>query len=553
MDNERQEKFNLSSPRESEFDKLQSSISNTNKLKTWIAHNNVNKDIIIIPENATSPSGDRYDNRGSPLLIAVELDMPAACAALLEAGADINYVHPSEHGNSPFLRCVEMGLEDCLAVFLSQPMLDVDVVTKEYKLVLGQHIPQYEAGGRSALFLAIEALHPGIVQMLLEDDRCRGLLGKRDSFGRTPIQAAFEVLALRREGGSAQDLATQTCRLLCSYQDEALSQALQAYSMTYDEATDGLKKRNQELRSRCLVAAHAKRQEQREHGLRSWRAHYQQPARHRHSCIYDASFRAEDVLLPKELLAPSAVSKIRTVPHPQPLIPLSLDVLGIVKEPVPGTFSFPLLSEDLCSKLYAELLHYRKVATSHPAFELPLYIRHDGNMGQLEACGFEPILKAIEAIWQPLVSRFMPGKGDCEVYHAFMTQNWVGRDANATFKTHCDKSDLTFNICLHASKGFEGSTVGFFRDRDGLGSGGHCPEDPADRVYTHTHRVGHAVMHDGAQWHRTDAITAGTRASLIVWARRVGGRCTDCSEPLGTASLFCKSCGKQVDNVNHKK
>jgi len=127
------------------------------------------------------------------------------------------------------------------------------------------------------------------------------------------------------------------------------------------------------------------------------------------------------------------------------------------------------------------------------------------------------------------LARFMPEKGNCEVYHAFLTRNWVGRDANANFKTHRDKSDLTFNICLHASEGFEGSTVGFFVPQSGVGVGDITPEDPRDRVYTHTHRVGLAVMHDGAQWHRTDPITKGVRASLIIWARRVveeipGGR-----------------------------
>ena len=135
------------------------------------------------------------------------------------------------------------------------------------------------------------------------------------------------------------------------------------------------------------------------------------------------------------------------------------------------------------------------------------------------------MLSAVEHVFQPLVAQLMPGKGRCDVYHAFLTRNWVGRDENATFKIHCDKSDLTFNICLHASPGFEGSTVAFYRDAltgasDGRPAGVYQPTED-DRVFTYTHEVGRAVMHDGSQWHKTDHITSGTRASLIVWARLV--------------------------------
>ena len=78
---------------------------------------------------------------------------------------------------------------------------------------------------------------------------------------------------------------------------------------------------------------------------------------------------------------------------------------SVVQEPVPGTFAFPLLSESHCAKVYAELLHYETIAQSQPALQLPVYIRHDGNLGQVEACGFEPDLRAIEAVWRPLVKR----------------------------------------------------------------------------------------------------------------------------------------------------
>ena len=73
-------------------------------------------------------------------------------------GADVNYKHPASHGNAPLLRCAEMGYDECLGVLLSDPAARVaELSTNEYKLVLGQNVPQYEAGGRSALLLATEA------------------------------------------------------------------------------------------------------------------------------------------------------------------------------------------------------------------------------------------------------------------------------------------------------------------------------------------------------------------------------------------------------------
>ena len=73
----------------------------------------------------------------------------------------------------------------------------------------------------------------------------------------------------------------------------------------------------------------------------------------------------------------------------------------------------------------------------------------------------------------------MPDVGAFECYHAFVTRNFVGRDQNATFKMHCDKSDLTFNLCLHASEDFEGSTVGFYS-----GKGKELGEVPDTDLYT---------------------------------------------------------------------
>ena len=480
-------------------------------LRSWVAQHGVNTDVVV-------PDGRGADNRGSPLLIAVECNMPEACAALLGMGADVNYKHPASHGNAPLLRCAEMGYDECLGVLLSDPAARVaELSTNEHKLVLGQNVPQYEAGGRSALLLATEAGQQESVSLLLRHSQGRDLLCCKDSFGRTVLEAAFERAATKEAGSQARQCADEICAALCEAADSDFEITRARLMPDRATAIQRERERNRQLRRRYLVKSHEQRVTEVNRGLEAVRAGYE--PRRLHPDIFAPTFPAHALLLEGWGSA--------------------------VREPVPGTFAFPLLSESHCAKIYAELLHYEATAQSQPELQLPLYTRHDGNLGQLEACGFEPILRAIEAAWRPLVKHYMPTKGECQVYHAFLTRNWVGRDENATFKIHCDKSDLTFNLCLHASEDFEGSSVGFYRDPDGEGSAGATPTE-CDRIYTHRHRVGHAIMHDGEQFHKTDAITRGTRSSLIVWARLVGTPCGECGSPMGASWLFCKECGKEV-------
>ena len=160
-------------------------------LDSWVGEHGVNNDVII--RTATGA-----DNRGSPLLIACECDLPAACSALLRRKADVNYAHPGAHGSQPLLRCAEMGYDACLGVLLSSAELRItDARTREYNLVLGQTFPQYEAGGRSALLLAVEACRFESVKLLLAHPAARQLLDATDSFGRKPLEAAMEMVVLK--------------------------------------------------------------------------------------------------------------------------------------------------------------------------------------------------------------------------------------------------------------------------------------------------------------------------------------------------------------------
>jgi hypothetical protein len=195
-----------------------------------------------------------------------------------------------------------------------------------------------------------------------------------------------------------------------------------------------------------------------------------------------------------------------------------LEKVGVT-EPVRGTFSFPFVSEQFASKLYEELMHYEETSRNTNGL-IPLYRRHDNNFGSLEHCGFQPFMTNVESVWRKFLANLLPGYENAVVTHAFLVRNTVeGDETVASFKIHRDTSDLTFNLCLHASEGFEGSTVGFYTPAANAEES-DAPPTEVERVYTHVHKLGHAVVHDGTQWHKTDGIKKGVRASLIIWARR---------------------------------
>jgi len=497
--------------------------TNVEALETWAQEtggNNIHADVIVPPEN---------DNRGSPLLIACELDLPFACRALLQHfSANVNYRHPGAHGNAPLLRCAEMGYDDCLKELLQAPDVNVlNCATREYKLVLGQNIPQYEAGGRSALVLAVEAARVGSVELLLQHPQGRQLLDREDSFGRTPLQVAFEKLALHGDKTLAVDQEA-ICRKLCAASGLDYDQTKLEIMPSQEEAKIRDRERNVLLRARYLKHANAQKEAEVARGLQAVESGYEKLRAHAE--VYQGTFHSDALLLDVAAVSSGVQSESSSV-----------------TEPLPGVFAFPLLSQSCCRAIYQELLHYEKTARERPELGLPLHIRHDGNFGSLQDCGFRPLLQAVEAVFQPLVRALMPDKGHCEVYHAFLTRNHVARDENSKFKVHCDKSDLTFNICLQASEDMEGSTVGFYSDPSGVPTGSVPTE--VDRVFTYRHSVGHAIMHDGRQWHKTDPITRGTRSSLIVWARLSGSACSECGATTGATWLFCKQCGKEIPKV----
>lgn len=451
-------------------------------------------ELMIAKDEVDAHCGRVRSNSGSPLYRAAVIDAPVAVGHLIALGDDVNYSHPS-HGDGPLLHCAQQGYDECLAKCLEAPNLEPDRArTVDVRRFLGQGTPLYDEGGLSPLALAARSGRVSTVQVILRHPAGRSWLQAHDSFDRGLVSATCVQLSYE-SGGSAwkQEQLTQILYALCAAEGTDAEAALRA-APSKDEAEAAERRRQREVRARCLKREKARDAEARERGL----AEVMRVYRPTHPSVYKPHPSSHDVFV-----------------HEGP------QLTSVVKEPIPGVLVFPLLSPDLCRRAWEELYAYERAAASD--HNLPLHVRHDGNLSSLEALGFEPFLKAVEHAVAPVIAARLPSFGRCEVYHAFVTRNYVGRASNATFKMHCDKSALTINVCLHASADVEGSTVGFYV----APADGSAPTDPQHRLYTHTHVVGHAVVHDGSQWHKTDPILRGTRGSLIIWARRA----TDSERP----------------------
>ena len=175
---------------------------------------------------------------GSPLYIACVADCPQAVQVLLALGANPEYTHPAPHGDTPALHCAHQGYGDCLQALMACPGLDLTAArTRDFKVVLGQGVPQYEAGGQSALLLAAVAGHVDVVRLLLDDGAYGGsahgeggagpgtrMLHGTDSFGRSVLEAVLDGLVLtppdRPMRSALQSVACVLCEALGLPEDE---------------------------------------------------------------------------------------------------------------------------------------------------------------------------------------------------------------------------------------------------------------------------------------------------------------------------------------------
>jgi hypothetical protein len=88
-----------------------------------------------------------------------------------------------------------------------------------------------------------------------------------------------------------------------------------------------------------------------------------------------------------------------------------IEISSLLHEPLRNIFTFNIFSPSYCRMIYEELLHYEVIASSQPCLGLPLDVRHDGNWGNLQNCGFTNLLVSISSLIQPIVRMKYPHLG----------------------------------------------------------------------------------------------------------------------------------------------
>ena len=431
------------------------------------------------------------ESRYNALQVAVLYDYAGVVRWMLrKKGVDMQRCDPGTL--SPLALAVAEGSLESLQEILSSMLADPCEIGRRARLAaalggggppqdlvayVGQALAVYTSGMQTVAHLAVERGRLDALRLLvgrLEEagagQELRRVLELRDTSGQTALETAACRSALCQ--GQVQ---RDKYRAMASLMAEA--QGLDTVEWpSHEQATFEQRRRDKGMRARAHAHEKRRLEADRQRGLVRVRERYSP----RHPQVYKSLQVAQEGWEEE------------------------------IRQPVEGygVWTAPALAEECCRNLYEELCRYEEVAKSDR--DLPLYTRHDGNLGSLECCGFQEVLDLIhEVLMLPVLRRCFPSQQQhVRTRHAFLTRNWFGREE--TFRKHRDASDITLNICLQMSPGLRGSTVKFFSSLD-----------PEQEVLDYGHQLGHMVIHSGKEWHQTQVLLGppdATRASLIVWA-----------------------------------
>jgi hypothetical protein len=296
---------------------------------------------------------------------------------------------------------------------------------------LGQTVSVSTCGGRTPLAIAAEHGRPRLVELLLENGARSDIA---DNNGSLPIELVESALVLTSSEAKRTELnAVRTLLLRSMPLSSSASRALPSV----DEVKVRQQVCEQLLRERSRVARQTEQARRIADDVAVVAAKYK-PL---HDDVYSWS-----------------------PPPPSSSIDAAVEVVDGY-----GLFTLPMFDASFCQHVIDEIVHYEREAKK---LALPLFYRHDDNIGSLERCGFRALLDRLAEHITPLLARLTCAATNCthalRARHAFVTRNYVGRAAVANFKTHRDKSDVTLNVCIERTDDVEGSTVSFFGSGRGI-------------------------------------------------------------------------------------
>lgn len=204
----------------------------------------------------------------------------------------------------------------------------------------------------------------------------------------------------------------------------------------------------------------------------------------------------------------------------------ALDIASLpgVKLEAPGVISFECLTPEFCDMLMDEVKNYQASGLPQRA---PNSMNNYGLV--LNEVGMRPFFTAfLEGYLRVIGARLFGndedragtvgdealgtddwGGSSLSSHHSFVVQYSPDRDRHLDM--HVDECDVTFNFGLTDTGSFEGSDLAFC----GMVS---SPEHRRHTL-TYKHVKGRCVIHSGKQRHGALNITAGERASLIMWTK----------------------------------
>lgn len=252
---------------------------------------------------------------------------------------------------------------------------------------------------------------------------------------------------------------------------------------------------------------------------------YPKVALHKH--LFDPEVAAKGGWFVPELL--EALASWRSSKDPKDI---DLAKLPDVKLEAPGVVSFNCLTHEFCDELLAEAKHYQESGFPQKA---PNSMNNYGLV--LNEVGlrftFDALLRGFilglgarlfgddgvraESLNDAPLETEDWGGSTLTSHHTFIVRYRPDEDRHLDM--HVDECDVTFNFGLMDSSGFEGSDLaicGMF------GSPEH-----RKHIHTYKHVKGRCVVHSGKRRHGALNITAGERASLIMWTKSPAFRRTE--------------------------
>lgn len=413
-------------------------------------------------------NGNYNTNMGSPLYISCINYNEIFVDFLLKNNADYKYKYvSSNYISSPLIHCAKLGYNNIIDIFIKYNKIDYKTRTEATYYVLTKGINIYEYGGYNLLFICIEEDNFDLFKKLVNTKYKNEWIKEKDVLGYTII----DLLNIKKNDNSKY----------IKYMELLDINAEQGNNIKEDIKINILEYNNR-MKKIC----------------------------------------EENSLVIKEKYIKNRqenISKFYTPQHKyltDNTFSFKIDINNMtVNKNYDILFINDLLNVKDCLDIKDEIINYKIINEENPQYNLPYFIRHDGNLAELSYYNYNKLINEFLKIINILIKKNYPNAKEQILSQSFLIYNNINRKQN--FKIHKDNSDFTFNLCLYKSHDLQGSTVGFYKNNDDINYE-YCEKD---RIFTYEHSISKCILHQGKKVHKADNLIKGERISLIIWTKNI--------------------------------